>query len=75
MTQAARRRLEEIGDEIEALEEAGEWNLQQFRRLYAAALEACEGDGRQLEFFGPLMLDRSYFEEAVRMGREHRPAA
>ncbi len=75
MTQAAHRILEEIGDEMEALEEAGKWNLQQFRRLYAAALDACEGDGRWLEMFGPFMLDRSYFEEALRIGREYRPAA
>jgi hypothetical protein len=75
MTQAAERRLEEIGDEVEALEEAGKWNLQHFRRLYVAALDACEGDRRRLEFFGPFMLGREYLEEERRLSRECRSAA
>ena len=42
---------------------------------YAAAVEACEGEGRQLEFFGPFVPDDSYLEEALRIGREQRQAA
>ena len=69
------RRLEQIADEVERLEGAGGWNLDQFRRLYAAALEACEGEERQLEFFGPFLRGASYIEEAVRLGNEYRSAA
>jgi hypothetical protein len=74
MTQTAERRLEQIADEVERLEDAGDWNLDQFRRLYAAALEACEGEERQLEFFGPFLRGASYVEEAARIGNEYRSA-
>ena len=75
MTQLAERRLEEIADEVERLEDAGDWDFTQFRRLYAAALEACEGEERQLEFFGPFMRSAWYIEEAIRLSNEHRSAA
>ena len=75
MTHLAERRLEEIADEVERLEDAGDWNFNQFQRLYAAALEACEGEERQLEFFGPFMRGTSYIEEANRLSHKHRSAA
>ena len=75
MTQLAERRLEEIADEVERLEDAGDWDFTQFRRLYAAALEACEGEERELEFFGPFMRSGSYIEEANRLSNQHRSAA
>jgi hypothetical protein len=75
MTQPAERRLEEIADEVEHLEDAGDWNLDQFRRFYAAALAACEGEERQLEFFGPFLWGASYIEEAIRLSNEYRSAA
>ncbi len=75
MTQEAQAKLEQVSDEVERLEESGGWNLKQFRRLYSAALAACEGDERQLEFFGPFMLDREYLEVALRLSREFRSAA
>ena len=50
-------------------------NLDQFRRLYAAALEACEGEERELEFFGPFMRSALYIEEANRLSNQHRSAA
>jgi hypothetical protein len=70
-----RLRLEQIADEVERLEESGDWNLKQFRRLYSAALAVCEGDERQLEFFGPFMLDRKYLDDALRLSTEFRSAA
>jgi hypothetical protein len=75
MTQDAQIKLERIADEVERLEESGGWNLKQFRRLYSAAIEACEGDERQLEFFGPFMLNSEYFDDALRLSREFRSAA
>jgi len=83
MTQLTERKLEtlvklaeqEIADEVERLEEAGDWSLDQFRRLYAAALVACEGEERQLEFFAPFMPSASYVEEAIRLSHEYRSAA
>jgi hypothetical protein len=75
MTQIAERRLETIADEVERLEEAGDWNFDQFQRLYAEALEACEGEERQLEFFGPFMRSAAYIEEANRLSNQHRSAA
>ena len=75
MTQDAQVKLEQISDEVERLEESGDWNLKQFRRLYSAALAACEGDERHLEFFGPFMLDREYLDAALRLSREFRSAA
>ena len=75
MTQPAERRLEQIADEVERLEDAGDWNIDQFRRLYTAALEACEGEERQLEFFGPFLLSASYIEEAIRLSNEYKSAA
>ena len=75
MTQDAQAKLEQIADEIERLEESGDWNLKQFRRLYSAALAVCEGDERQLEFFGPFMLDRKYLDDALRLSMEFRSAA
>ena len=75
MTQLAERRLEEIADEVERLEDSGDWSFEDCRRLYAAALEACEGEERQLEFFGPFMRGASYIEEANRLSHKHRSAA
>jgi len=75
MTHLAERKLEEIADEVERLEEAGDWNFAQFRRLYAAALEACEGEERHLEFFAPFMRGPAYVEEAIRLSAEYRSAA
>jgi len=75
MTRLAERKLEAIADEVERLEETGDWNFAQFQRLYAAALVACEGEERQLEFFAPFMRGRSYVEEAIRLSDEHRSAA
>jgi hypothetical protein len=75
MTQSAEHRLEEIADEVERLEDAGDWDLNQFRRLYAAALRACEGEERQLEFFGPFLRSKAYVEEARRLSGEYRSAA
>lgn len=75
MTQVAERKLEEIADEVERLEEAGDWTFAQFRRLYAAALEVCEGEERQLEFFATFMRDPSYVEEANRLSEAYRSAA
>jgi hypothetical protein len=57
------------------LEGAGDWNFHQFQRLYAAALDACEGEERELEFFGPFMCDASYIEEATGLSSERRSAA
>lgn len=75
MTESAEKKLEDIAEEVERLEEAGQWNLKHFRRLYSAALQACEGEKWQLEFFGPFMRTRKYIEEAHRLSGEHRSAA
>ena len=75
MTQLAEHRLEAIADEVERLADAGEWNLEQFRRLYAAALVASEGEVRQLEFFGPFMDTTRFIEEATQLTNEYRSAA
>ena len=75
MNRARQERLNAIGDELERLEEAGKWNFKEFRRLYAAALEACGGPRRELEMFGPFMRSRSYIDEANRLSRKYRAVA
>ena len=46
-----------------------------YRTRTSAALAVCEGDERQLEFFGPFMLDRKYLDDALRLSMEFRSAA
>jgi hypothetical protein len=75
MTQAAREKLDAIAQELEDLADSDRLSLSEFARLYTAALTICDGDRRQLEFFGPFMLTPSYFHEAMRLSREHAPAA